>query len=173
MMTQKRPELLGEFVARETAEAMLQRVNAYSMKRGLKNAQVTASYLDRERQQLTKAIMEYKTPREMVAFMRGLAGHPETVPEDDELVKIMSQAAKKRVEVYHRLVKSWVKDNLVLPTRKLGEKVKFTWQGKPESGIISKIEPETAQYLVFCEHLGHVRVGVGVQGIYVNYEDVK
>lgn len=172
-MTQQRPGLHSEFVARETAEAMLQRVNAYSMKRGTKNAELTDNYLTHERNQLTLAIMNYKSPREMVAFMRGQPDHPELVAEDDELVKIMAQVAKKKTEVYHRLIKSWVKDNCVSTTKRVGDKIKFMREGALETGVISRIETDTAQYIVFCEHLGHVKSGLGVQGIYVNYEDVK
>ncbi len=170
-MTQKRPGLHSEFVARETAEAMLQLVNAYGMKRGTKNSELTESYLNELRQQLTIAVMNYKTPQEMVAFMRGCS--IKAVPEDDDLVKIMSGVAKKKIEVYHRLVKSWVKDSCVSTTRRVGDKVLFERDGKAENGVISQIDSETAQYVVFCEHLGHVKKGIGVTGVYVNYEDVK
>lgn len=172
-MTPKRPALLDEFVARETAEAMLQRVTAYQRKNGVTNAELTERYLDLSRQQLTKAVMDYKAPREMVAFMRGIAGHPENVPEDDDLVKIMAQVAKKRVEIYHRLVKSWVKDNLITAKKRVGDNVRFTHSGKPEHGEITRIEDEIGQYVVFCEHMGHVRSGLGAQGYYVNYEDIE
>lgn len=169
-MTPKRPELLGEFVARETAEAMLQPVLAYGRKRGTPNKDLTELFLDQQRQQLTIAVLNYKTPREMVAFMRGTS--TDSVPEDDELVKIMSNVRRKRGEVYHRLIKSWVKDNLVTAKRRVGENIKFNHAGIVEQGEITKIDDETAQYVVFCAHVGHVRTGVGAQGYYVNYEDV-
>ncbi len=171
-MTQKRPGLHSEFVARETAEAMLQLVNAHGMKRGTKNAELTESFLNQRRQQLTIAVMNYKTPVEMVAFMKGCSVKGVT-EEDADLLKIMAGVAKKKTEVYHRLVKSWVKDACVSTTKRIGDKIVFERDGKSENGVISQIDTETAQYVVFCEHLGHVRKGIGVTGVYVNYEDVK
>lgn len=96
---------------------------------------------------------------------------------DAGLVEILDRHYK--YDAHKSLVKKWVKDNDIKPELELGAKVTVHnalanfIAGKKIDGVITKIELDTAQYIVFSESEGHVRSGVGTYGICVPFEDVE
>lgn len=59
------------------------------------------------------------------------------------------------------------------PTFAVGDKVKALYQRKTVEGEIARINAEKAEYTVFCESLGHVKTGCGINGLIVGFEKVE
>lgn len=170
MIASKRPMLFDLDVSRETVEALLPKVIAY-LKSELNS---TSTVFDEEMISDVRAdlIESIELTDDAYEICRSLESRTWTV--DARLVDLMSEVAAKRYAIHRKTVKDWVRSNNVTPRHRIGDQVTFSRaKGETETGTIVVIEHETAQYLVFCEHLGHVRVGTGCHGTYVNYEQVQ
>lgn len=93
-----------------------------------------------------------------------------------ELVDVFEEAFFKRREAYREVVKEWVYSAGVMPRKKVGDSVSFFSGGKKYRGVVSRVDTDHAQYLLFSEEMGHKMPGSfkgsGYTGVYVNYEDV-
>lgn len=164
----KRPSVYSEEVAQQVVELMLPKVIAYLKADGATDDEVGGDELDNIRKELRDAIQfdddAYKICRNLE---RGCW------EVDDELHDLVGMVAFKRHDVHRKFVKEWVRSQGISAKHKAGDVVTFkTNMGKEERGEVTRVEPEIAQYIIFCEHLGHVRKGVGSHGFYINYEDV-
>lgn len=92
---------------------------------------------------------------------------------DTELINIMEDVGFMRHKAHNTLVSEWVDRNGVCPKYSAGQRVTFKHHGVDQVGEVLTVEGKQAQYLVFCESLGHVRKGNGTHGFYLNFEDVK
>jgi hypothetical protein len=92
---------------------------------------------------------------------------------DHELLHLLEDVAYMRIKAHNSLIAEWVNHHGVTPKYSVGQRVTFKHRGKDQVGEVSKVEEQLAQYVVFCESLGHVRKGVGSHGLYVNYENVQ
>jgi hypothetical protein len=88
-----------------------------------------------------------------------------------ELVDVLDSVPQYRHEVHKRIIQqNWVLKYGVVPKFSVGDAVVFTLKGKQETGEITRIHPETAQYTIYCAQHGHVRKGVGVHGHIIDFE---
>jgi hypothetical protein len=94
---------------------------------------------------------------------------------DEELVDILSAASFKIYDAHKEAVRKWVAENNIQPQFAVGQIVKYKVNrySKSQTGEITKIDTETAQYTIFDESAGHVRSGVGTIGFVVPYEIVS
>ena len=91
---------------------------------------------------------------------------------DAGVVEIFESAGSVAREENRKRVKQWVIDSGILPAFAVGDLVKAADCGKIVDGEIVRIDSEQAEYVVFCESLGHVRSGNGTHGLYVPFEKV-
>ena len=90
------------------------------------------------------------------------------------LVEIMEDmAAFRKHEALRERVKEWVAATGLKPEYGEGDIVTFACGDEFHEGKIKRIHTVVGTYLVFCPALGHVESGVGTNGIYVNFENVK
>lgn len=90
-----------------------------------------------------------------------------------ELQSIMDCVADARRSAHKDLTNKWVLHNGITPRYSAGQRVNFKKDGKTIEGEVLKVLEETAEYLIFCNSLGHVRTGTGTRGIYVKQEDLQ
>lgn len=163
----KRPDLYDEEVSKQVVELMLPKVVAYLKNGGFSDEELKDGYLDEVRGELCEAIMfdddAYKICRNLE---RG------SWDADDELHELLGIVPVKRHDVHRKFVKEWVRAEGISAQHRVGDRVTFKLQDKEEHGEVTRIEPEIAQYIIFCSHLGHVRTGCGSHGFYINYEAV-
>lgn len=89
------------------------------------------------------------------------------------LIEIFDEAMDLRLEAHRQLVREWVLNEGILPTRQLGDTVTIDHQGQRVVGVIDRIDTRQGTYLVRCHSLGHVPQGQrGVHGFVINYEDI-
>lgn len=92
---------------------------------------------------------------------------------DSALVEILDGSMSLRLAAKYSLVEQWVLNNGIIPEYSVGQRVTFRNRGKIVDGEITKVEAKRAQYIVFCESLGHVRPPTnGTTGVYVGVEDI-
>lgn len=91
---------------------------------------------------------------------------------DYELVEILSGASFLMDDSYRDLVEEWVTANDIKPQYSIEAQVTLDVNGKSVTGEIVQILAATAQYVIHCPELGHVKKGVGTHGLVINYEDV-
>ena len=91
---------------------------------------------------------------------------------DAGVVEIFDNAFSVAREENRKRIKQWVIDSGIHPTFEVGALVKASDMGKIVDGEIVRIDAAQAEYVVFCESLGHVRSGSGTRGIYVPFEKV-
>ena len=93
---------------------------------------------------------------------------------DTELVEILEGASLHLYASHQKAVAAWVQaGGITAPVVCIGDMVSFERQGKRISGEITRIEEQTAQVIVCCPDLGHVREGLGTHGIYACYEELQ
>ena len=94
---------------------------------------------------------------------------------DGELVDVFEGVLWKSYNHHETIVAQWVARNAITPEFSIGDKVAFRDEGKDCEGVVKEIRTKTAQYMVFCESLGHgVRKGgVTRLGTYVPFEEAK
>lgn len=101
-----------------------------------------------------------------------------------DLVNILDNAQSYIYTALNNAVQAWVEQYDIKPPFPIGHKVKITNNRKritnkaefiaqEVSGEITKIWEKEAKYTIYCESLGHVRVGEGTHGIVKNYEEVR
>jgi len=74
------------------------------------------------------------------------------------------------------VVKEWVLDHQIKPEFQIGAKIRVPYRKAREGVIVGevvRIDHNRAVYLVFCKSLGHVRGGVGCQGLIIEYENAQ
>lgn len=76
---------------------------------------------------------------------------------DAEIVEILEKAQFIKCDIVDKLTKEWVVQNNINPELEVGQKCSFTSCGKKYIGTVTRIEKDLAQYLIFCEELGHVK----------------
>lgn len=91
---------------------------------------------------------------------------------DAELVEILDSMTLCRYEAHKKAVAAWVRAHDLRLDLAIGSPVSLVVSGKNQVGEIRDLRPETAEYVVFIESLGHVRSGVGPQGVIVGFEGV-
>jgi len=94
---------------------------------------------------------------------------------DSELVEILDDVAWIQNQQHKALVAKWVEDENIKPLYKVKDKVLHRGRliEKDYQAVISAVDTTHAKYTLFIEELGHVMKGMGVQGVIVNFEDVK
>lgn len=97
---------------------------------------------------------------------------------DTSLVEILDNSFFHMHDAQKMLIKKWVTENDIQPEFEVGQTVifrHFTGEGgKVSKGTITRIEKDTAQYVINSKELGHVEEGqLGTTGIYCDYEDVS
>jgi len=94
---------------------------------------------------------------------------------DSELVGVLDAVPFERIGAHKKVVEAWVEQHGPAPKYSVGQRVAFRWPrcDKKVVGEVTRLEARTAQYVVFCEEIGHVRSGTGTTGVYLNYEDVE
>lgn len=93
---------------------------------------------------------------------------------DRELVDILDSVPYYRHEAHKKIVhQNWVLKHGVVPKFSVGSMVCFLLKGKQETGEITRIHPEEAQYTIYCTQHGHVRVGTGTNGYLIDFEVCK
>ncbi len=95
---------------------------------------------------------------------------------DSSLVDVLDEIVNLRHRIHEKVVEAWVQQHGVVPQYSVGQRVAFKrqlWDKEAITGEVTAVREKTAQYLVFCESLGHVRVGLGSHGTYVAFEDVE
>lgn len=95
---------------------------------------------------------------------------------DSELVDLLDEVAFARIRAHEKAVEAWVQQHGVAPKYSVGQRVAFKrqrWDKEKVTGEVTAVREKTAQYLVFCESLGHVREGCGTHGTYVAFEDAE
>jgi hypothetical protein len=85
---------------------------------------------------------------------------------DRELVEVLDNL--DTYGVHREMVKAWVKAVQPKATKYVGEQVST----KHGDGEITRIDEQTAQYVVFIPSKGHVRSGVGTHGTFFDFEDL-
>lgn len=164
----KRPNCYSEEVAREVVELMMPKVVAYLKSGGFSDEELRDGYLDEVRGDMRRAIVSHDDAYQICRNLELSGWDP-----DDELHDLVGVVAHKRIDVHRKFIKEWVRREGISARYRAGDNITFhRSSNKLEKGEITRVETELAQYIVFCEHLGHVRKGVGSQGFYVNYEDV-
>lgn len=93
---------------------------------------------------------------------------------DEELVDSLRKTHFHHITAVNEAWKKWVEENKLEPKYSIGDNVIFEMRGKEEFGEVAKIYPDLLRYLIYCEHLGHIREGkgCGVHGFVINEEDV-
>lgn len=94
---------------------------------------------------------------------------------DAALVEVFDHAEADKRSVLDKAVLQWVLDTQVTLRFPVGAKIEFFDRSRATriTGEILKLDPQRAQYTVFCEALGHVRKGSGVRGVIRNDEDCE
>lgn len=91
----------------------------------------------------------------------------------ERLYDVLDHLFAKRRDAERELVATWIKENKITLSKRVGDAVKFkSVRNGILSGEITQAMPESAQYCIFVESLGHVREGVGTHGMIVNEEDL-
>lgn len=98
---------------------------------------------------------------------------------DDDLVEIMSDVLRERLDALSKIEAAWVTANDIRPARAVGEAVTIAKRpgtlGSRVAGEVIEVDLVRGRYLVFSSALGHVRKNnraSGTLGRYVNFEDV-
>jgi hypothetical protein len=93
---------------------------------------------------------------------------------DEELVDAFSKTHFHHITAVNESWKKWVEDNKLEPKYSIGDNVVFEMRGKEEFGEVARVYPDLLRYLIYCEHLGHIREGKGngVHGFVINEEYV-
>ncbi len=164
----KSPSAYSIEISKQVVELMLPKFVSYLKKGGFTEDELNDGYLAEVRDDLIKAIEFDDDAHKICKNLE--AG---TWDIDDKLMSLVSVVNAKRADVYRKFVKEWVRSRCVSAKHRIGEKVVFNHQGKSENGEIASIQPEMAQYVIMCEHLGHVKGGLGSRGFYVNFEEVS
>lgn len=173
-MLSSRPNLYSESVIRQTAELVYSKfIVNYLKNAGEENPDADKDYIIKD---LVKALW-YDDGFRCAKELNHCSWEC-----DAELVDILEQAQNIKYNIIEKLTKEWVVENNINPELEIGQNCSFTSQGKKYIGSIIKIEKERAQYLIFCEALGHVKesdkptkanFSCRSFGIYINYENVK
>jgi len=90
---------------------------------------------------------------------------------DAELVGILDGASRHSLEALDDAIAAWVRDNNVTIPLVVGDLVRNA-RGRWDGEVID-LKPETAEVLVYCAALGHVREGFGARGVYVPFEQLE
>lgn len=91
-----------------------------------------------------------------------------------ELVDVLDSVSRHRYEAHKKIIhQNWILKHGVVPKFSVGDTVSFALKGKQETGEITRVHPETAQYTIYCAQHGHVRKGAGTHGHIVNFEECK
>ena len=94
------------------------------------------------------------------------------ITPDDELVSILSRVPRLLYEDRDRRIEAWVVSSGIKPFIRIGEPAEFTDNNnQKQTGEVIGISEKRGTYTIFCESLGHVRKGLGTQGIIVSWED--
>lgn len=91
---------------------------------------------------------------------------------DADLVDRLDKTCYIISEAHAKAVKKWIRDYDIRPKFKIGDKVKFVFEMRTYEGEIYKID-DGGKYMIFCEKLGHVKKGVGTNGIVLEWEVVE
>lgn len=166
-MSKGRPQRSSKEVTTETVESLMSKVVAWLKTNGTKDASINNEFLNQVRLDMTSALATAPNAKLACEALADLGWKPNAA-----LQLIMKDATYRRFEVHHRLVKTWVRQECIIPRYRVGAKVTFRLNGGTEQGEVVSVETETAQYVVFCEHLGHVRTGLGNHGFNVDCEDI-
>lgn len=91
---------------------------------------------------------------------------------DAFLVEILDDASFRLHEAHAEQVKEWVRAHDLQLALQIGDPVLAKVRAATYKGEISRLLPDTAQYSVFIPVLGHVRHGIGTNGLILGFEDV-
>jgi len=89
-----------------------------------------------------------------------------------DLISVMDNVGALRHRAHDSIVEAWVTQHGISPEFSVGSRVAFKDRTGDHLGEVTKVDTKRAQYVVFCEGLGHVRKGHGSYGTYLPYEDV-
>lgn len=92
---------------------------------------------------------------------------------DSRLVEILENAYSLLQDAHTRAVKEWVKGWNVQVPWQVGQTVQIKHKGKTVDGEVVAIRADEATCTVLCPSLGHVRKGLGTNGLIINSEDVR
>jgi len=90
---------------------------------------------------------------------------------DRRLLDVLDSVPHYRHEAHKKIVhQDWVLKHGVVPKFSVGDMVSFAFKGKQETGEITRVHPEEAQYTIYCTQHGHVRQGSGTHGHIIDFE---
>ena len=89
---------------------------------------------------------------------------------DSQLVEILDASGTHLNTALNKAIQEWIKAYQVSPKLKIGDKCRAMIRGMEEDGEIVNIYHDSASYSVFIERLGHVKTGVGTNGIIIPWE---
>lgn len=168
MTDSKRPSHYDEKIDQEVAQALLPKVLQWLRSRGEDEP------TDEDKQdilaQLTDACRLHDDGYEVAKCL----DDRHMWESDSELVDLLDEVAFARIRSHEKAVEAWVQQHGVVPQYSVGQRVAFKqrrWDKEAVTGEVTAVREKTAQYLVFCESLGHVRAGCGTHGTYVAFED--
>lgn len=98
---------------------------------------------------------------------------------NSELVDVLDSALGTRYRAHDKVVEEWGLQHGLAPKYSVGQRVAFQSLHVPRgrlTGEVTVVREKTAQYVVFCEAMGHVREHdgkCGARGVYLDYEAVE
>lgn len=90
-----------------------------------------------------------------------------------QLVEIMDGMSHYKHTALEDREKEWIAAEGIKPKYGVGNTVEFPREDEVCSGKVYRVEVDVGKYVVFCPQLGHVEIGPGTHGVYINFEDVK
>lgn len=92
---------------------------------------------------------------------------------DANLVEILDDAEYIFANYQIDKIKEWVSEYNIEPKFKVGDKVMADLNRLRYEGEIVRVYNENATYVVYVESMGHVKEGMGTNGIVLAYEKVE
>lgn len=91
---------------------------------------------------------------------------------DDDVLDILRDSDGHHSDAHRAAVAEWVESRRIRPLRDVGEAVSFEVRGEQLDGEITRVDAAQATYTIYVPSLGHVRAGVGTNGIIIPFEQV-
>jgi hypothetical protein len=91
----------------------------------------------------------------------------------DELVEELGTADSIQRELHTEVLLKWVSWHNIKPQLPIGAIVKVKRRDQEHAGEIIRIDTQRAEYVVCIPALGHVKEGLGPQGIVLTFEEVE